>query len=76
MPCNHTGKKKIDMVNCNRCNYNKREMEAETIIDTLNGNEKYTTKDKNDVTVTLSLNKIIIVRGHLDDCIGYHWSWK
>jgi len=73
---NHTKNTRLLMKRCERCQYNKREIECETIIDTLNGNEKTSTLDINNSPITPTLFRLRIDRGRYDDVRGYIWEWK
>lgn len=76
MPCNHKDNTRLDMVNCLRCQYNERELESETLIDSLTGYEKCTQTDQAGNPQEKSLKGLKIVRGRYDDVIGYLWSWE
>lgn len=75
MKCNHTDKNRLSMKNCERCQYDERELECETLIDNLNGNEKCTQLDENGLPQEKSLIGLKIMRGRYDDVVGYVWSW-
>lgn len=67
MECEHSPNIKEHVkVNCNKCNYDKREVWLETILDNITGKETYI--DKNNKSHTIS--KIKIIRGVYDDVIG------
>jgi len=76
MKHNHTINNRFTMANCDRCKYNKTEIEAENLIDGLNGNETSLVKNLAGVTVDLPLSSLKIYRGRYDDVIGYVWGWK
>lgn len=73
MPCNHDPNAKQHIkVNCEKCNYDKREFWLEDELKKMQGNE--TTTDMNGNTKTL--DKIIVKRGRMDDCIGIERAYK
>lgn len=77
IPHNHKKNTRLSMENCERCRYNKTEVECENLIDSLDGNEQTTTRLPNgSAGPDRSLTKLFIHRGKYDDVIGYSWSWK
>lgn len=74
--CNHTDMTRLKMLNCVRCRYNKREIEAETIVNSLTGSEQTDYTDMLGVTTQKTLSKLTIIRGSNDDVLGYQWEWN
>lgn len=72
MPCLH-GENALphEKVNCEKCKIDAAEKWAEDTLTKLEGNE--TTKDEDGNTK--ALQKIKVVRGKYDDCIGFEWHW-
>ena len=67
MPCDHDPEAKDHVkINCDKCNFDKRELWLENALTKQNKDEK-TKDDKGNI---LTLNKITVIRGKFDDCIG------
>lgn len=76
MPCNHESNSRFNIANCQRCKYNKREIEAENLIDSLTGTEESMQKNASGILTTMTLKRLIIDRGSMDDVRGYVWEWS
>lgn len=73
--CNHKTYTALTLAKCKRCQFNIREIEAENLINNLNGNEQ-TEVMNDDVLETQILHSLVIKRGSLDDVQAFEWSWK
>ena len=75
MTCNHQNQSKLEKLKCTRCQFNKREIEAENLVNSLTGNEETIIQNPDGSTSTKPLKSLKIQRGNFDDVIGYVWEW-
>lgn len=71
MPCTHKqDAKEYEKVNCNKCNFDKREQWLENTLEKQEDKETITVVNDQKKSITKTLAKITVMRGKFDDCIG------
>ena len=75
--CNHKNNPTdADLILCPRCRNNKREIETEILLNSLNGNEKTVFRDLKLGDVDKNLTELRIKRDSLGAIMGYEWVWQ
>lgn len=73
MPCNHPENAAEHIkADCPKCQFDSRELWLENHLNTLTGQETTLDKDGN----PKQLQKIIVLRGRYDDCMGIQTEWS
>ena len=62
--------------NCKRCHYDVAEQSLIDYIKDHKGNEKFSGEDATGKARVFVFQNLKVVRGSLDDCIGWNTSWS
>jgi len=67
---------RLQLRTCQRCRFDTAEKSLDDKIKGMTGTETTKAKNPSGTTATYTFKKLMVVRGRLDDCVGWTLTWS